>query len=355
MRPLDVEADLERPARVPAGNVLPPVWLTFLKHPFAVVQAGSPYCELNTPRSASASDRRSVDDRDRPSAAGGRRRREAYTLLIVCGDRPYGAELASGLPRSSVLTNAWQCAASAAGPGHTAPSVCVMFAPWAPRTAVRAATGHYPTRENDEPPLMSLLLTWRNLRRMVGGNQAKRPSPHQGQRRPRCRLIENGFVRFFADLTVRRPRTVLAVAGALAVVAAAFGWQTPGLLGRASNDFVAKGSESLRAEAAVERASGLSAAPQLLVLVRDPNRAAPRAGRPARPRGAGLPVALADALLTRREARRSSPPTRARGSRSGCGVGRRSVSLRGSRRCRGRRWAGPRSQPCRSTTRSSTT
>jgi uncharacterized membrane protein YdfJ with MMPL/SSD domain len=81
-----------------------------------------------------------------------------------------------------------------------------------------------------------------------------------------------GCVRFFADLTVRRPRTVLAVAAVLAVVAAAFGWQTPGLLGRASNDFVAKGSESLQAEAAVERASGLSAAPQLLVLVRDPSR-----------------------------------------------------------------------------------
>ena len=76
----------------------------------------------------------------------------------------------------------------------------------------------------------------------------------------------------FADLVVRRPRTVLAVAGVLAVLAAAFGWETPRLLGRASNDFVAKGSESLRAEAAVEHASGLSAAPQVLVLVRDPTR-----------------------------------------------------------------------------------
>ena len=63
-------------------------------------------------------------------------------------------------------------------------------------------------------------------------------------------------VKRFADLVVRRPRTVLAVAAVLAVVAAAFGWETPRLLGRASNDFVAKGSESLRAEAAVERATG---------------------------------------------------------------------------------------------------
>src|SRR4051812_29716162 len=80
-----------------------------------------------------------------------------------------------------------------------------------------------------------------------------------------------GAVKVFVDLVVRRPRTVLAVAAVLAVVAGAFGRQTPGLLGRASNDFVARGSESLLAQAAVERASGLSAAPQLLVLVRDPS------------------------------------------------------------------------------------
>jgi uncharacterized membrane protein YdfJ with MMPL/SSD domain len=75
------------------------------------------------------------------------------------------------------------------------------------------------------------------------------------------------------EIPILRPRLLLAVVGGLAVVAAAFGWQTPGLLGRASNEFVAKGSESLRAQAAVERASGLSASPQLLVLVRDPTAA----------------------------------------------------------------------------------
>jgi RND superfamily putative drug exporter len=73
-----------------------------------------------------------------------------------------------------------------------------------------------------------------------------------------------------ADLVVRAPRRILLAAGLFALVAAAFGLQTPRLLGRASNEFVAQGSESLRAEAAVERASGLSAAPQLLVLVRRP-------------------------------------------------------------------------------------
>jgi uncharacterized membrane protein YdfJ with MMPL/SSD domain len=73
-----------------------------------------------------------------------------------------------------------------------------------------------------------------------------------------------------AEIPVRRPRTLLAAVAVIALIAAAFGWQTPHLLGRASNDFVAKGSESLRAQAAIERASGVSASPQLLVLVHDP-------------------------------------------------------------------------------------
>ena len=80
-------------------------------------------------------------------------------------------------------------------------------------------------------------------------------------------------MKVFAELAVRRPRSILAVVGVLAVVAAVLGLQTPHLLGRGSNDFVAQGSESLRAEAAVEQASGLSASPQVLVLVRDPTRA----------------------------------------------------------------------------------
>jgi uncharacterized membrane protein YdfJ with MMPL/SSD domain len=77
-------------------------------------------------------------------------------------------------------------------------------------------------------------------------------------------------IRAFAELAVRWPRRVLAGAAAFAVVAAAFGLQTPHLLGRGANEFVAPGSESLRAENAIENASGLSAAPVLLVLVRDP-------------------------------------------------------------------------------------
>jgi uncharacterized membrane protein YdfJ with MMPL/SSD domain len=79
-------------------------------------------------------------------------------------------------------------------------------------------------------------------------------------------------MKLFADLAVGTPRRVLAAVGVFAVVAAAFGWQTPRLLGRGANEFVPRGSESLRAEAAIERASGLSAAPQLLVLVHASSR-----------------------------------------------------------------------------------
>lgn len=78
------------------------------------------------------------------------------------------------------------------------------------------------------------------------------------------------MLRSLAEVPVRTPRRVLAVAAAFAIVAAAFGLATPRLLGRGSNDFVAQGSESLRAESAVEAASGLSASPQVLVLVQDP-------------------------------------------------------------------------------------
>src|SRR5450830_328235 len=73
-----------------------------------------------------------------------------------------------------------------------------------------------------------------------------------------------------ADLAVRAPRRVLAATLAFTIVSAVLGLQTPRLLGRGSNDFVAYGSQSLRAERGVERASGLSAAPQVLVLVREP-------------------------------------------------------------------------------------
>ncbi len=78
------------------------------------------------------------------------------------------------------------------------------------------------------------------------------------------------MLRLLGELAVRAPRRVLGAAVAFAVVAAGFGLATPHLLGRGSNDFVAYGSESLRAERAVEAASGISAAPQVLVLVRDP-------------------------------------------------------------------------------------
>ena len=83
------------------------------------------------------------------------------------------------------------------------------------------------------------------------------------------------------SLPLRRPRRVLAAALALAAVAAVFGAPAPGLLGRGSNDFAAAGSESVRAERAVEDASGLSATPQVLVLVRRPSPAKLRAAAAA--------------------------------------------------------------------------
>jgi uncharacterized membrane protein YdfJ with MMPL/SSD domain len=77
-------------------------------------------------------------------------------------------------------------------------------------------------------------------------------------------------IQAFAELAVRAPRRVLLGAAVFAVVAAAFGLGTPSRLGRSVNEFVAGGSESIRAQAAVQTASGLSAAPEVLVLVRRP-------------------------------------------------------------------------------------
>ncbi len=76
-----------------------------------------------------------------------------------------------------------------------------------------------------------------------------------------------------SDLAIRAPWRVLAAALVFAIVAASFGMATPGLLGRGSNDFVASGSQSIRAEHAVEAASGLSATPPVLVLVSSPTHA----------------------------------------------------------------------------------
>jgi len=77
-------------------------------------------------------------------------------------------------------------------------------------------------------------------------------------------------VRVLGEVAIRAPRRVLAAAVVFGLVAASFGLGTPHLLGRGSNEFVAYDSESLRAERAVEAASGISAAPQVLVLVRHP-------------------------------------------------------------------------------------
>jgi len=98
-------------------------------------------------------------------------------------------------------------------------------------------------------------------------------APAHGPAASRARLTRSARrLTFFAELAVRGPRRVLAAAALLAVVAAALGRQTPHLLGRGANDFVAQGSESIAAEKTIEAASGLSAPPQLLVLIRSPSR-----------------------------------------------------------------------------------
>ncbi len=76
-----------------------------------------------------------------------------------------------------------------------------------------------------------------------------------------------------ARLATAHPRRVLAVTAVFAVVAAGLGLGVPSRLGRASNDFLPGDAQSVQAENAIEEASRLSAAPQLLVLVRQPTRA----------------------------------------------------------------------------------
>ena len=78
------------------------------------------------------------------------------------------------------------------------------------------------------------------------------------------------MLQFVGNVAIRRPRRVLLAALVLAIVGVVLGLGTPKLLGRGSNDFVARASESIRAERAVEAASGLSAVPQVLVLARRP-------------------------------------------------------------------------------------
>src|SRR4051812_44931148 len=122
-----------------------------------------------------------------------------------------------------------------------------------------AARSLYSNGERPVPPLElppSVLRIRRDFARRGCGEQARLRRAKQTAR-----------VDWLASLVIRAPWRTLGVVGGLALVAAALGLSTPGRLGRASNEFVAAGSESLRAEAVVERASGLSAGPQVLVLV----------------------------------------------------------------------------------------
>ena len=175
-------------------------------------------------------------------------------------------------------------------------------------------------------------------RSAIGSARARRPAARRGVP-PMMRLL--------GELAVRAPRRVLGVAAAFAVVAAASASRRRTCSGAARTTSSRREARACGPSAAVEAASGLSAAPQVLVLVReptarrlarvvavDPFRARLSGGRPA-------------AALQRAAARRWSPPTRGQESRSGSG-GRRGAGRRAARRrSRRRRWAGPPWRPSR--------
>jgi RND superfamily putative drug exporter len=74
------------------------------------------------------------------------------------------------------------------------------------------------------------------------------------------------MLRMLADLVLRRPRAVLAVAAVVTVVAAAFGASTPAHLRSSDTDFQNTRSESFRTLQLIERASGAVPGPSILVV-----------------------------------------------------------------------------------------
>lgn len=74
------------------------------------------------------------------------------------------------------------------------------------------------------------------------------------------------MLRRLADLSLRRPRRVLVATGLFVLVAGLLGGPAPGLL-KAPHDFDATGSAGYRAQRLVEHATGIQAAPGVLVLV----------------------------------------------------------------------------------------
>ena len=162
------------------------------------------------------------------------------------------------------------------------------------------------------------------------------------------------MIEALADLAVRAPRRVLLGAALFAVVGAAFGLETPRLLGRGVNEFVAGGSESIRAQTAIQRASGLSAAPEVLVLVHRPTAARLRRVRSVVRGEPAFPVP-AKPLLSR-DRSEAIVPAYARATVSEhAGRSRRSGWPSGCGPCAASPSAAPRSRSRRSTTRSSTT
>ena len=87
-----------------------------------------------------------------------------------------------------------------------------------------------------------------------------------------------GVFRALADLAARRPRAILAVAVALAIVAAFFGWSAASHLSSSDNDFQDPSSESFRTLQLLSSSAGVVPGPSVLV-VATPAQAAVAASR----------------------------------------------------------------------------
>ena len=140
-----------------------------------------------------------------------------------------------------------------------------------------------------------------------------------------------------ARLLHRRRRAVLAAAALLVAAATVFGGPVAGLLG-ADDDFEDHASESVAARDAIERATGRSAAPDLIALapVGAVDRVAARAARPRGRRRRHVSRGREGAALAR-------PPHDLRARhvprRRGRGVGGEARWRRGWRGCRASPWA----------------
>src|SRR5690349_17766531 len=129
------------------GGVVPPVWFTLRKQPFAVVHAGNPNCARYTPRSLSAlgSSKASTMATTWPAPAAVF---SLYAEARSAGLWPVGPAVAAGFALPSTRTHEWQRAPSTAAeqtracwwPAPSAEAVSSSIGELPPHAAARAAT-----------------------------------------------------------------------------------------------------------------------------------------------------------------------------------------------------------------------